>query len=130
MGEHVLNQPVVGIAADSQTGGYWEVASDGGIFAFDAPFFGSTGNIILNRPILSMASIPSGAGYWFVASDGGIFAFGGAKFLGSLGSSQLTTSIVGMADDAGLPVATGWSVETAASTPSGLRPMDRTDRKG
>ena len=32
-----------GMAADAQTGGYWEVASDGGIFSFGAPFYGSTG---------------------------------------------------------------------------------------
>jgi hypothetical protein len=38
-------------------GGYWLVASDGGIFAFgDAAFEGSTGNITLNRPIVGMAT--------------------------------------------------------------------------
>jgi len=36
-----LNEPVVGMAADPATGGYWLVASDGGIFSFDAPFFGA-----------------------------------------------------------------------------------------
>ncbi len=42
----VLNKPVVGMAVDLTEGGYWLVASDGGIFAFgDAPFYGSTGNI-------------------------------------------------------------------------------------
>jgi hypothetical protein len=32
---------IVGIAYDSTTGGYWEVGSDGGIYAFHAPFDGS-----------------------------------------------------------------------------------------
>ena len=32
-----LNKPMVGMAADPATGGYWTVASDGGVFAFDAP---------------------------------------------------------------------------------------------
>ena len=50
------------------------MASDGGIFAFDAPFHGSTGNIVLNKPVVGMAAAPNGKGYWFVASDGGIFA--------------------------------------------------------
>ena len=37
-----LNAPVVGMASTSDAGGYWEVASDGGIFNFgDAGFFGS-----------------------------------------------------------------------------------------
>jgi len=34
-----LNAPIVGMAADPATGGYWLVASDGGIFAFNAPFY-------------------------------------------------------------------------------------------
>ncbi|MDP9402880.1 MAG: hypothetical protein M3P85_06000, partial [Actinomycetota bacterium] len=37
-------------------GGYWLVASDGGIFAFDAAFRGSTGALTLNRPIVGMAA--------------------------------------------------------------------------
>ena len=45
MGGYPLNRPVVGIGADAATGGYWLVASDGGIFAFGAPFFGSTGGL-------------------------------------------------------------------------------------
>ena len=40
MGGKPLNKPIVGITADPNTGGYWEVASDGGLFAFNAPFFG------------------------------------------------------------------------------------------
>ncbi len=43
-GRHRLNEPVVGIAATTDGGGYWEVASDGGIFSFgDAGFHGSMG---------------------------------------------------------------------------------------
>ena len=43
--------------------GYWEVASDGGIFAFgDAPFYGSMGGTPLNRPIVGIASTPDGTG--------------------------------------------------------------------
>ena len=39
-----LNEPVVGTANDVNTGGYWEVAADGGVFSFGgAPFYGSTG---------------------------------------------------------------------------------------
>ena len=36
-----LNKPVVGMATDVATGGYWLVASDGGIFAYNAPFDGA-----------------------------------------------------------------------------------------
>ncbi|HXQ60916.1 MAG TPA: NlpC/P60 family protein, partial [Acidimicrobiales bacterium] len=69
-------------------GGYWLVASDGGIFTFgDAAFHGSTGAVHLNQPIVAMAPTPDGGGYWLVASDGGIFSFGDAAFYGSTGAA-------------------------------------------
>jgi hypothetical protein len=93
-----LNRPIVGMAATPDGGGYWNVATDGGIFSFgDAAFYGSTGNIALNRPIVGMAATPDGRGYWLVASDGGIFSFGDAAFYGSTGSLRLNQPVVGMA---------------------------------
>jgi hypothetical protein len=86
------------MAVDPLTGGYWLVASDGGIFSFGAPFSGSTGSIRLNQPIVGMAIDPSTSGYWLVASDGGIFSFG-PPFFGSTGSIHLNQPIVGMAID-------------------------------
>jgi hypothetical protein len=78
--------------------GYWEVASDGGIFTFgNAQFHGSTGAIHLNMPIVGMAPVPGNDGYWLVASDGGIFSFGSANFFGSTGAIHLNKPIVGMA---------------------------------
>jgi hypothetical protein len=68
---------------DRATGGYWLVAGDGGIFSFNAPYFGSTGNIRLEQPIVGIAAAPNGGGYRFVARDGGIFDFGNAQFYGS-----------------------------------------------
>jgi hypothetical protein len=85
------------MAVTPDGGGYWLVASDGGIFAFgDAQFYGSTGAIHLNKPIVGMAVTPDGGGYWLVASDGGIFAFGDAQFYGSTGAIHLNRPIVGM----------------------------------
>jgi hypothetical protein len=79
-------------------GGYWTVASDGGVFTFgDAEFFGSTGGLTLNRPVVGMAATPTGDGYWLVASDGGVFAFGDAEFFGSTGGLTLNRPVVGMA---------------------------------
>jgi hypothetical protein len=44
-------------ATPTPTTGYWEVASDGGIFAFgDATFHGSTGGTHPNKPIVGMAA--------------------------------------------------------------------------
>jgi subtilisin family serine protease len=90
------NTPIVG-AAGAGGGGYWMVGSDGGVFSFGAPFFGSTGAIRLNQPIVGMASTPSHQGYWLVAGDGGIFSFGDARFFGSTGAIRLNQPIVGMA---------------------------------
>ena len=85
------------IANDSNQG-YWEVASDGGIFSFGtARFFGSTGGMPLNAPIVAMAATPDGRGYWLVARDGGVFAFGDAHYYGSTGGTPLNAPIVGIA---------------------------------
>ena len=93
-----LNQPIVGMAGDTNSAGYWLVASDGGVFAFgNAAFQGSMGNRHLNQPIVGMAATPDGGGYWMVASDGGIFSFGDATFHGSMGNQHLNQPIVGMA---------------------------------
>ena len=79
-------------------GGYWLVASDGGIFSYgDAGFFGSRGGQPLNKPIVGMAATADGGGYWLVASDGGIFSYGDAGFFGSRGGQPLNKPIVGMA---------------------------------
>ena len=76
-----LNKPMVGMAATPTGGGYWEVAADGGVFAYgNAQYWGSMGGKTLNSPIVGMAATPTAGGYWLVAADGGIFAFGNAKF--------------------------------------------------
>ncbi len=77
--------------------GYRLAASDGGIFAFGAPFCGSMGGIRLNEPVVGMALDANTGGYWLVASDGGVFAFGAARFYGSMGGIRLNKPIVGMA---------------------------------
>ena len=76
--------------------GYWEVASDGGVFAFgDAGFYGSIPGLgiapagstgaahRLNAPIVAIVPSTDGRGYFMVAADGGVFAFGDATFAGS-----------------------------------------------
>ena len=93
----VCARPVVGMTVDPKTGGYWEVATDGGIFSFGAPFFGSMGGKYLAQPIVGMEALADGQGYRFVAADGGVFDFGSARFLGSMGGKSLSSPIVGMA---------------------------------
>ena len=91
-----LNAPIVSMAVDPVTGGYWLVGKDGGVFSYGAPFFGSTGSLRLNQPVITMSSTGDGGGYWFTASDGGVFAYGDAQFWGSTGSIRLNQPVVGM----------------------------------
>ena len=72
-------------------------ASDGGIFNYNAGFFGSMGGKPLNKPVVGMAHTPGNQGYWEVASDGGIFSFGDAGFFGSMGGKPLNAPVVGVA---------------------------------
>jgi hypothetical protein len=78
------------------TQGYRFVASDGGVFSFNAPFYGSTGGVHLVKPVVGMATNSITGGYWLVASDGGVFSFN-APFYGSTGGVHLTQPIAGMA---------------------------------
>ena len=97
------------MATTADGGGYWEVATDGGIFSFgDATFHGSMGGTPSTQPIVGMATTADGGGYWEVATDGGIFSFGDATFHGSMGGVPLNQPIVGMATTAEVAVTGRW----------------------
>ncbi|WP_127550006.1 PKD domain-containing protein [Actinoplanes sp. OR16] len=93
--------PTAGDVVSTASGdGYWQVASDGGVFSYgDARFYGSLPGIgVRVTNVIGMARTPSGAGYWLVGRDGGVFAFGDAGFHGSLPSINVpVNNIVGMA---------------------------------
>src|SRR6266566_4323612 len=86
--------PIIGLAATPDGSGYWEAASDGGVFAFgDAGFYGSMGGQSLNAPVVGIAATRDGRGYWLAAADGGVFAFGDAGFHGSMGGKSLNNPV-------------------------------------
>jgi hypothetical protein len=97
MGGTKLNAPVQSLVPDADGAGYWLVASDGGIFAFQAPFKGSMGATRLNRPVTGM--VRAGGGYLMVGEDGGIFDFSGTPdgFKGSLGADPPARPITSVA---------------------------------
>ena len=108
-GTAIYNTPVPGT-------GYWQVASDGGVFNYGtANFYGSSGSLKLNAPVVGMAATQDQGGYWLVASDGGIFNYGDATFFGSAGSLKLNAPIVGMVATPYSPGAGG-----APASPAGL----------
>ncbi|MDQ1436525.1 MAG: hypothetical protein QOK43_154 [Acidimicrobiaceae bacterium] len=97
-----LNAPIVDMATTQTNGdGYWLLGLDGGVFSYNAKFFGSTGGMPLNQPVVAMSAVPltdnlRGDGYWFVALDGGVFAYGEAAFKGSMGGKPLNEPVIGM----------------------------------
>ena len=95
MGSAHLNAPVQSLVPDRDGSGYWLVASDGGIFTFEAPFYGSMGDQHLNRPVTGM--VGGLGGYLMVAEDGGIFTFGSSPFRGSLGANPPSHPITSVA---------------------------------
>jgi hypothetical protein len=78
-----LAHPAVTIFAAPNGQGYWIVSSDGGVFAYGVPFFGSLGSVKLSAPIVGASCTPTGKGYYLVGADGGVFCFGDAVFHGT-----------------------------------------------
>jgi N-acetylmuramoyl-L-alanine amidase len=55
------------MAATPSGGGYWLVASDGGVFTFgNARFLGSGGGQVLPEPVIGISVASGGTGYWLV----------------------------------------------------------------
>ncbi len=80
-------------ASSAMTHGYWEVASDGGVFTFgNAHFFGSLGGQQLADPVVGISATPDGGGYWEVEANGDVFNFGDAS-----PSKQAVQGAIGMA---------------------------------
>jgi hypothetical protein len=95
-----LSSPIAGLVPDSDGAGYWLMAEDGGIFAFDAPFLGSAGTV-QHEPMVSFSASPSRKGYWMTTADGVLFPFGDASSYGDLSKIQYPSrSILHMAPTA------------------------------
>jgi len=79
-----LGTPIVATAVDPR-GGYWEVASNGGVLSFGgAKLYGSLpGERVKTRTIVSICSTKDGDGYWLLSSTGTVYRFGDAPKLGN-----------------------------------------------
>ena len=92
-----LNAPIVGMVPSSDGGGYFMVASDGGVFAFgDAKFEGSCPGIggCAGAGVAVMPDA-TGNGYWLVTATGGVYTFGDAAYYGAPGpqASPVTSAV-------------------------------------
>ena len=90
-----LAAPIVGIVPSRDGGGYFMVASDGGVFAFgDAHFAGSCPGIGgCSGAAVDVMPDASGNGYWIVTSTGNVYGFGDAAFYGSPGHGTVTSAV-------------------------------------
>jgi hypothetical protein len=101
---HSLNAPIVAMVPSSDGGGYFMVASDGGVFAFgDARFAGSCPGIGgCSGTAVGVVPDASGNGYWLITQSGSVYAFGDAPFYGAPGNQgSPVTSAVRTADGGG-----------------------------
>jgi hypothetical protein len=86
-----LDAPVVGMVPSADGGGYFMVASDGGVFAFgDARFAGSCPAIggCVGAAVAVMPDA-TGNGYWVVTQSGLVYAFGDAPYDGAPGPQSV-----------------------------------------
>ena len=94
---HSLNAPIVGMVPSRDLGGYFMVASDGGVFAFgDAHFAGSCPGIGgCSGAAVAVMPDSSGNGYWLVTATGHVYTFGDAPYFGAPGpqSSAITSAV-------------------------------------
>ena len=92
-----LNAPIVGMVPSRDQGGYFMVASDGGVFAFgDAHFAGSCpGSGGCSGAAVAVMPDASGNGYWLITQTGNVYTFGDAPYLGAPGpqSSPITSAV-------------------------------------
>ncbi len=92
-----LNAPIVGMVPSRDQGGYFMVASDGGVFAFgDAHFAGSCPGIGgCSGAAVAVMPDASGNGYWLITQTGSVYTFGDAPYLGAPGpqSSPITSAV-------------------------------------
>ncbi len=90
-----LNAPIVGMVPSIDDGGYFMVASDGGVFAFgDARFAGSCPGIGgCSGSAVAVMPDHSGNGYWLVTSSGSIYTFGDAPYFGAPGRGNVTSAV-------------------------------------
>ncbi len=100
---HSLNAPIVGMVPSHDGGGYFMVASDGGVFAFgDARFEGSCPGIGGCRgAAVSVVPDATGNGYWVVTNSGAVYTFGDAVDYGQPGTQSSSITSAAAAPDGG-----------------------------
>ena len=113
-----LDAPIVGMVPSSDGGGYFMVASDGGVFAFgDAEFEGSCPGIGgCSGAAVAVVPDATGRGYWLVTQTGNVYTFGDAPYFGAPGAQGSPVTAAVRTADGG-----GYFVLLANGTVDGIR---------
>ncbi len=101
--------PIVAMAADPATGGYWLVTARGNVYNYGALWHGSAASRLIPAPIVAMAADPATGGYWLVTARGNVYNYD-APWYGSKAGEHLPAPVVGMAAD---PATGGYWLVTA-----------------
>ncbi len=94
--------PEASASIDSGSG-YWLLASDGQVHAFNAPLLGDLR--ASSATAMAMQASPSGDGYWVVDVNGVVNPFGDAGFWGDMTGLQLNAAITSIVPN---PTGTGY----------------------
>lgn len=97
--------PIVAMATDPTTDGYWVTSARGDVESFAANWYGSTAQTRLPAPVVGMAA--TSTGYLLATARGGVYAFNTPDY-GSMGDETLPSPVVGIA-----ATATGYLLATA-----------------
>ena len=102
-GARSLNAPIVAMVPSTDGGGYFMVASDGGVFAFgDAQFEGSCPSIgSCQGAVVAVITDATGGGYWLVTTTGHVYAFGDARYAGAPGPQSIPVTSAAPTPDGG-----------------------------
>ena len=116
-----LARPIVAMATTANGTGYWVVAADGGVFSFNAPFYGALAGWPLAQPVIGMTATPSGTGYWIVDRRRLGVPFGDAQALRHRCRTCTSTRRSSRSSPAPAARATGCTRPTAACSRSAPR---------
>lgn len=89
----------IGVAADSATGGYWILKSNGGVANFHAPWHGSLEGKVRPGSVVTAIAAGRPGGYLVLTSDGDVHNFGTPSYGSDAGKLPLGVTAVSLTSD-------------------------------
>ena len=89
----------IGLATDPATGGYWVLASNGGVASFDAPWLGSLARKVPAGTSVTAIAAGRRGGYRILTSDGKVVSFGTTGYGSDSGRLPAGVTAVSLTSD-------------------------------